>query len=161
SADVSPSRLPRGMAGLVLDRQFGLLAVSPVWVLALAGGAALWRWRPGDAMRAALLGGAGFAAGAAFSMWWGGACPPARLVVAALGFWRGGRGLVAGALGYVVLAAGLHAGPLIERRLATLDVLEAWDPGRLRGAMGPLPLGQLEVPMDLPGAPWDVRALAV
>ena len=247
SADVSPSRLPRGMAGLVLDRQFGLLAVSPVWVLALAGGAALWRWRPGDAMRAALLGGAGFAAGAAFSMWWGGACPPARfvvpalpalavalapalvarrdaaaalggiglaivalaadaprvlhnradgesallgalapsldldgglpsfvlggpeapllalslLVVAALGFWRGGRGLVAGALGYVVLAAGLHAGPLIERRLATLDVLEAWDPGRLRGAMGPPPLGQLEVPMDLPGAPWDVRALDV
>ena len=245
SADVSPSRIPWGALGLFLDRQFGLLAISPVWALALAGGAALAHFRPGDTMRAALLGGATFAGGAAFSMWWGGACPPARFVVpalpalalapaltarrdaaaalggiglavvalaadaprvlhnradgesallralapaldldsglpsfvlggpeapllalsllaaAALGFWRGGRGLIAGALGYVVLAAGLHAGPLIERRLATLDVLEAWDPGRLRGPVGPPPLGQLEVPLDLPGAPWIVRAREV
>jgi hypothetical protein len=84
AADVSPSRIPWGSGGLVLDRQFGLLAISPAWVLAMAGGAALARWRPGDTMRAVLLGAATLAPGAAFSMWWGGACPPARFVVPAL-----------------------------------------------------------------------------
>ena len=247
SADVSLRRIPWGAAGLLLDRQFGLLAVAPVFVLAPAGAVALWRWRPGDAMRAALLGAATFAGGAAFSMWWGGACPPARFVVpalpaltlalasalprrrdaaaalaglglgivalaadvpralhnrsdgesallrvlapaldldaglpsfvtgggegpllavsllavAALGLWRGGRGLIVGALAYVMMAAGLHAGPLVDRRLATLDVLEAWDPAELRGPGGGPPLGNLRVPLDLPDAPWALRAREV
>jgi hypothetical protein len=244
SADVSPARLPWGAAGLVFDRQFGLLSVAPVFVLALAGGAALARWRPGDAMRAALLGGATILAGASFSMWWGGACPPARFVVpalpaiavalapalrarrdagaalggiglaivalaadapralhnradgesallrvlapaldldswlpsfvlggpeapllalslvvlAALGFWGGARGLAAGGLAYLALAAGLHTEPLIHRRLATLDVMEAWEPGRLGGPMGPPVLGVLAVPLDLRRPPWVLRA---
>jgi hypothetical protein len=243
SADVSLSRVPWGTGGLILDRQFGLLAISPVWVLGLAGGAALLRWRPGDGMRAALLGGATVAGGAAFSMWWGGACPPARFVVpalpalalalapalrarrdaaaalgglglaivalaadapralhnrsdgesallrvlvptldldgglpsfvvggreapllalsllavASLGLWRGGRGLMVGALGYGVMAAGLHTGPLIDQRLATLDLLEAWDPARLAGPMDPPPLDELRVPLDLRGAPVVLR----
>jgi len=244
SADVSPARAPWGAAALLFDRQFGLLIVGPVFVLALAGGAALARWRPGDAMRAALLGGATLLAGASFSMWWGGACPPARFVVpalpalalalapalrarrdaaaalgaiglaivalaadapralhnradgesallrvlapaldldgwlpsfvlggpqapllalslaavASLGLWRGARGLAAGAFGYLALAAGLHTEPLIHRRLATLDLLEAWDPLRLRGPLGPPVLGELRVPLDLRRAPWLLRA---
>ncbi|HEY3121207.1 MAG TPA: hypothetical protein VGL15_11330, partial [Vicinamibacteria bacterium] len=84
SSDVSVSHLPRGAAGLLFDRQYGLFLVSPVWALAVPGLAALWYRRTGDALRAMLLGGATFVVGAAFSMWWGGACPPARFVVPAL-----------------------------------------------------------------------------
>jgi hypothetical protein len=243
STDVTPARAPWGAAALLLDRQFGLLAVAPVFVLALAGGAALLRWRPGDATRAALLGGATFLTGASFSMWWGGACPPARFVVpalpalalalapalharrdaaaalggiglalvavaadapralhnradgesallrvlapaldldgllpsfvlggpqapllalslaaaATLALWRGWRGLMVGALGYAALAAGLRTEPLIDRRLATLDLLEAWEPRRLAGPMGPPALEDLRVPLDLRSAPWQVR----
>jgi hypothetical protein len=245
SADVTAARAPWGAGALLLDRQFGLLAVAPVFVLVLAGGAALARWRPGDTMRAALLGGVTFFTGASFSMWWGGACPPARFVVpalpalalalapalrarrdaaaalagiglaivaiaadapralhnradgesallrvlapaldldpllpsfvlggpqapllalslaavAALALWRGARGLAVGALGYAALAAGLRTEPLIERRLATLDVLEAWDPARMAGPLGPPALGDLQVPLDLRRAPWTLRAL--
>ena len=245
SADVSPARAPWGAAALLLDRQFGLLAIAPVFVLALAGGAALARWRPGDALRAALLAGATFLTGASFSMWWGGACPPARFVVpalpalalalapalrarrdaaaalagiglavvavaadapralhnradgesallrvlapsldldgllpsfvggdpqapllalslaaaASLALWRGAKGLAVGALGYAALAGGLRAEPLIDRRLATLDLLEAWEPARLAGPMGPPALGDLQVPLDLRRAPWLLRPL--
>jgi hypothetical protein len=242
--DVSPSRIPWGAAGLVFDRQFGLLSVAPVFALALAGGAAVARFRPGDAMRAALLGGATFVAGASFSMWWGGACPPARFVVptlpalalalapalrarpdaaAALGgiglgivavaadapralhnrgdgesgllrllapaldldaglpsfvlggpqapilaasllaafglaFWRGARGFALGAVAYAAVASGLNAGPLIDRRLATLALLDAWEPARLAGPSGPPALDALRLPLDLRQAPWHLRA---
>jgi hypothetical protein len=245
SADVSPARAPWGAAGLFFDRQFGLLSVAPVFVLALAGGAALCRWRPGDALRSALFGGATLLAGASFSMWWGGACPPARFVVpalpalalalapalrarrdaaaalagiglaivavaaeapralhnradgesalvrvlapaldldgalpsfvlggpqapllalslaavASLAFWRGAAGLALGALGYLAVASGLRTEPLIDRRRATLDLLEAWDPPRLAGPMGPPALAGLQVPLDLRRAPWLLHAL--
>ena len=84
ASDVSLSRLPGGALALLLDRQFGLLAVSPVWCLALPGLGLLLRERLGDGLRAILLGGVTVAAGASFSMWWGGSCPPARFVVPAL-----------------------------------------------------------------------------
>src|SRR5262249_56832738 len=76
--------VPAGLVALVCDRQFGLLAVGPLWALASLGAAALYRWRPGDALRAGLLAGATLAVGASYSMWWGGACPPARFVIPAL-----------------------------------------------------------------------------
>jgi hypothetical protein len=84
AADVSPARVPWGAAALIFDRQFGLLAVSPLWALALPGLGLLFRQRTGDALRASLLGASSFLVGASFSMWWGGSCPPARFVVPAL-----------------------------------------------------------------------------
>jgi hypothetical protein len=84
SADMSLVRVPLGLLALALDRQFGLLSVSPVWCLALPGLGLLWRARLGDAVRVVLLGGAAAGVGAAFSMWWGGSCPPARFLVPAL-----------------------------------------------------------------------------
>lgn len=84
SSDVSLARLPDGLAGLLLDRQFGLAAVAPLWLLALPGLVLLWRFRPGDALRSALLAAASLGVGASFSMWWGGACPPGRFVVPAV-----------------------------------------------------------------------------
>ena len=84
ASDVSLRRLPWGAAGLVFDRQFGLLSVGPIWALALPGCMRLLRANRGGAVRVILLGGASFAVGASFSMWWGGSCPPARFVVPAL-----------------------------------------------------------------------------
>jgi hypothetical protein len=244
SSDVSLARVPRGAAGLIFDRQYGLLAVSPVWALALPGWAALWDRRPGDALRAAILGGATFVVGAAFSMWWGGACPPARFVVpalpalclallpaaaarptlaAALGgiglavvavaaetpralhnradgesallrvlapaldlddslpsfvigggmtavllalslaaagalVWLAGRrGFLAAAVAYALVAAGMRSRPLVDARAATLELLEVWQPDRLRGP--PPDLHRLAVALDLPDAPWSLEAL--
>lgn len=84
ASDVSLWRVPRGLAALVLDRQFGLLALAPLWLLAVPGAVLLWRRAPGDVMRAVLLAGATLVVGASFSMWWGGSCPPGRFVVPAL-----------------------------------------------------------------------------
>ena len=84
ASDVSLARLPAGLAGLLLDRQFGLAVVGSLWLVALPGLALLWRWRPGEALRSALLAAASLGVGASFSMWWGGACPPGRFVVPAV-----------------------------------------------------------------------------
>ncbi len=84
ASDVSLGRSPRGALGLLFDRQFGLFALAPLFLLALPGFASLARRRPGDAMRALLFSLATFLVGASFSMWWGGSCPPARFVVPAL-----------------------------------------------------------------------------
>jgi len=84
SDDVTPLRAFWGAPALLADRQFGLLATSPVWALALPGALTLARSsRPGLAWALA-LGGSTFLVGASFSMWWGGASPPARFVVPAL-----------------------------------------------------------------------------
>jgi hypothetical protein len=84
ASDVAVARIPWGFLGLLFDRQFGLLVTAPLWILAAPGFVWLWRFRPGDALRAALLAAASLAVGASFSMWWGGSCPPARFVVPAL-----------------------------------------------------------------------------
>ncbi len=84
SGDVSLARVPWGLPALLCDRQFGLFAVGPAFVLALPGAVALARRRFGDGLRASLLGGATLVVGASFSMWWGGACAPARFVIPAL-----------------------------------------------------------------------------
>lgn len=81
ASDVALRNTPRGALGLLADRQFGLLAVSPLWALAAPGLLALWARRTGDALRALLLLASTFLVGASFSMWWGGSCPPARFVV--------------------------------------------------------------------------------
>jgi hypothetical protein len=245
-SDVSLGRVPRGAAGLVFDRQYGLLAVSPVWALALPGWAALGARRAGDALRAVLLAGATFVVGSAFSMWWGGACPPARFLVpalpalcvallpaaaarptltaalggvglavvavvaetpralhnradgqsallrvlapaldlddslpsfvsdggmtaavlalslaaaAALVWLAGRRGLVAATAAYALVAAGMRDKPLVDGRAATLELLEVWQPDRLRGA--PPDLRQLTIALDLPDTPWTLEALDV
>lgn len=82
--DVALARLPWGLPALFFDRQFGLLLLAPAWLLALPGALRLARTRLGDVTRALLLAGAVLGVGAAFSMWWGGACPPARFTVPAL-----------------------------------------------------------------------------
>jgi hypothetical protein len=240
--DVSLMRVPWGLSGLFLDRQFGLLWMAPLFVLAVPGALALWSRRPGDALRALLLGGASLGMGAAFSMWWGGACPPGRFLIPALpalalalalalpgrrvlagalaglgaavtvlaaeapraihnradgesgllttlapalnlsarlpsfvghdptaallgttlvaalalAWSRGRRGFLLGALAYLLLGSALAEVPLVSERGATLAILEAWDKDNIVGFFEDLDLPRLELPLDLPGAPWTV-----
>jgi hypothetical protein len=65
--------------GLLLDRSFGLLPVAPLFVPSVAGLAAL-RFR-GVMAPLLLVGLAVLAPVLAWRMWWGGQCPPARLLV--------------------------------------------------------------------------------
>jgi hypothetical protein len=71
----------RALAGLLLDRSFGLLPFAPIAVLALPGAARLARSADGRILLAVLgcLGGPPLF----WRMWWGGQCPPARFLVPA------------------------------------------------------------------------------
>jgi hypothetical protein len=68
----------RAVAGLWLDRSFGLLPYAPVFLVALAGLGALARRRAWEWL---LAGAAVVAPVLPWRMWWGGQCPPARFLV--------------------------------------------------------------------------------
>jgi hypothetical protein len=74
-ADGSPLR---ALAGLFLDRSFGLLPYAPVFLITLAGLGRLVRLRAWEPL---LVGAAVIAPVLPWRMWWGGQCPPARLLV--------------------------------------------------------------------------------
>jgi hypothetical protein len=74
----------RSLAGLFLDRSFGLLPIAPVFLLALAGLPEVLRRRA--AWPHALVGLAVLAPLLSWRMWWGGQCPPARFLVPMLPF---------------------------------------------------------------------------
>jgi len=74
----------RSLAGLFLDRSFGLLPIAPLFLLALAGLPGVLRRREG--WPHALVGLAVLAPLVSWRMWWGGQCPPARFLVPMLPF---------------------------------------------------------------------------
>ena len=70
----------RALAGLVLDRTFGLLPWAPVFLVALAGLVTLARTgAPGRILLALAI--AALLPALPWRMWWGGQCPPARFLV--------------------------------------------------------------------------------
>jgi hypothetical protein len=83
-SDVQLAHIPRGLLGLLLDRQFGLVFYAPILFLAAPGVPRLLGERPAEAWRATSLAGVSVLTGASFSMWWGGACPPCRFWIPAL-----------------------------------------------------------------------------
>jgi hypothetical protein len=243
-ADLDLERLPRNLAALFFDRQFGLFAFAPVWLMALPGAVMLWRVRTGDAIRALALAAIPIAAGAAYVGWWGGSAPPARYVIPALpaialaaapalrarkdmAVVLGACGLVlvglaadaprilhnrgdgeslllhnlapavdlgaflpsffdrdsatlvltftllavfalawrfrllgfaAGLAAYVLVAGALRDRPLVDRRLATEEIIDRWEPGHFAGPMGPPSLRTLAMPLELPRGPWVLGA---
>jgi hypothetical protein len=46
----------------------------------------------------------------------------------------------------------------VDQRLATLDMLWDWQPGRIRGPAGPPELAALALPLEMPRAPWMLAA---
>jgi hypothetical protein len=79
--DVALAHAPRALAGLLLDRSFGLLPNAPLYLLALAGARELRRRRDADAWPLLLVGSAVLLPAVTWRMWWGGQCPPARFLV--------------------------------------------------------------------------------
>ncbi len=74
----------RALAGLLIDRSFGLLPVAPGYVLAAAGVGLAWRRHRAQTLALLGLSAAALAPVLAWRMWWGGQCPPARFLVPAL-----------------------------------------------------------------------------
>ena len=68
----------RALAGLLIDRSYGLIWHAPLFLVALAGLSEAWRRRlwPHALVAVAVL-----APVLWWRMWWGGQCPPARFVV--------------------------------------------------------------------------------
>jgi hypothetical protein len=239
--DVAPGRAFWGAPALLFDRQFGLFAVAPLWMLAIPGAALLWPRTRVDLVRATLVAGSAFGVNACFSMWWGGTCPPARflvpclpalavlvalaaerrpalaaaligaglgvvvlaaeapralhnradgesallrvmargldldrflpsfvleeptalllsvslLAVFALAWLAGGRGLLAGVIGYAALVLGLRPGTSLDPRGATMALIDGYDDRALVAVSGPVQPETLRVPLVLPDAPWS------
>jgi hypothetical protein len=73
--------VPTGLAGLLLDQSFGLVANAPVLAAGAAGLAGLWRTRPRLAAELAVVAVPYTLTAAAYPMWWGGFSSPARFLV--------------------------------------------------------------------------------
>lgn len=84
AADVSLARIPFGASALLLDRQFGLLLFCPVLLLGLFGAFDLWKQDRLIATTVIAALAVHLGVGGAFSMWWGGASPPARFLIGAM-----------------------------------------------------------------------------
>lgn len=79
------------------------------------------------------------------------------LAVVALVWARGARGLLVGALGYVLVSGSLRETPLVDEHASVLRLIDAWDAARVVPVSGPLELASLALPLDLPRAPWTLR----
>ncbi len=106
----------RAFVGLLFDRSFGLLPYAPAFVAAFAAWGVAWRRRSGPATAAVLFAAAMLLPALLWRQWWGGMCPPARLLVPALPLlaWVAAlrtserpRGLAHWLVALIVLQAGL------------------------------------------------------
>ena len=80
----SVSYIPRGLAGLILDQQFGVLTTAPVYALTVPGLWALIRRRTRLAVALVLVAVPYVIAVSTYAMWWGGTSAPARFLGALL-----------------------------------------------------------------------------
>jgi hypothetical protein len=76
--------VPRGLAGLLVDQQFGVLPNAPVYLVAFFGMVALWRARRRLAIDVLLVAMPYAIAVTCYHMWWGGHSSPGRFIVPVL-----------------------------------------------------------------------------
>lgn len=76
--------ISRGLTGLLIDQQFGVLVSAPIYIVAFAGLALMFRQRRRLSIELALLVIPYVSATSSFAMWWGGVSSPARFVAAVL-----------------------------------------------------------------------------
>ncbi len=157
------SNILRGLPGLLLDQQFGILPNAPAYLCALAGFWPLFKRRLRLGVELLLLVVAYLAAVSTYHMWWGGWSAPARfavpvmlaLAVMAGQYWaaagRAGRAAGAALLGLTLLIAGtmtLGGGRLVFN---SRDGFARW-----LDHAGP----NVDLPRALPSFFRDGRALA-
>ncbi len=82
ATNTAVSLMGRGMTGLLIDQQFGLIANAPVYAVAVLGCATLWRTHRRLLIELALITMPYFAATSSYGMWWGGLSAPARFIAA-------------------------------------------------------------------------------
>jgi hypothetical protein len=70
-----------GILGLPFDQQWGLLVYAPVFLLAVVGGAVMWRRRRTDLLWILAVWIPYYLEVANYRQWWGEWCPPARYLV--------------------------------------------------------------------------------
>ncbi|HVR70204.1 MAG TPA: hypothetical protein VMT87_05100 [Vicinamibacteria bacterium] len=81
----------------------------------------------------------------------------AALLAAGAAAWRwGARGLCAGLVLFAFASTAQRDRPWVDRRAATLDLLWAWQPGRVAGPQGAPDLASLALPLELTRAPWTL-----
>ena len=80
----SSSYILRGLIGLLVDQQFGLLTTAPIFLCALAGVVRLVQVRRRLAVELLLIVLAYAIAVASYAMWWAGSAAPARFLIAVL-----------------------------------------------------------------------------
>jgi hypothetical protein len=85
-ADTSTSSayVLRGLIGLLVDQQFGVLTTAPIYLMAAAGMLSLVRLRKRLAIELSLTVALYAIAVSAYAMWWAGSAAPARFLVAVL-----------------------------------------------------------------------------
>ncbi|MGH9200500.1 MAG: hypothetical protein ACRD2A_04600, partial [Vicinamibacterales bacterium] len=76
--------ISRGLTGLLIDQQFGVLFSAPIYVVAFAALALMMRRRARFSVELLFLVVPYVAAASSFAMWWGGVSSPARFVAAVL-----------------------------------------------------------------------------
>lgn len=120
----APGNVPRGVAGLLFDQQFGLLPNAPVYLCAFAGFVPLIRRHARLAAELALVIVPYTLAAAAFYMWWGGFSSPARFISSILlplaipaGVWYSTRGPA----GRVLALGALAVSVLLTATIAAVD----------------------------------------
>ena len=80
----SAAYILRGLIGLLVDQQFGLVTTAPIYLLAIVGVIVLTRVRPRLTLELALVVVPYAVAVASYEMWWAGSAAPARFLVAVL-----------------------------------------------------------------------------
>jgi len=120
----SLTNIPRGLTGLLIDQQFGILPYAPVYLCALIGFVPLLRRAPREAGELALIILPYALVTAAYFMWWGGFSAPGRFLTTVLlplsipaGVWFAN----AGAAGRLVGCSGLLLSIAMTATLATVD----------------------------------------
>ena len=78
--ETSVSYVGRGLAGLVFDQQFGVLATAPVYAIVVVGWWALFRQRAKLALALVVVALPYVLAVSTYAMWWGGTSAPARFL---------------------------------------------------------------------------------
>jgi hypothetical protein len=145
-ADTSTSSayILRGLIGLLVDQQFGLLTTAPIYVIGFAGLVHLARVRPRVAVELSLVVVLYALAVASYAMWWAGSAAPARFLIAILPLAalpiavffsgrspKGGASVVAlilliVSMGLVVPRAMVESGRFIYNNRGSLDATLEW-----------------------------------
>lgn len=80
----SASYILRGLIGLLVDQQYGVLTTAPVYLIAIAGLPELFRKRPRLTTELLIVVMAYAVTVASYQMWWAGSAAPARFLVSIL-----------------------------------------------------------------------------